>query len=94
MQQHVFHPPKIFSSYIGRRHKKKFVRNKCSKFLLMSFLKFFNYRKRHMAMQKKTYWKKWASVQDIENNWYLDACHEKKREKKKEKKEKKIAHVL
>jgi hypothetical protein len=42
-----------------------------------------------MAMQKKTYWKKWASVQDIENNWYLDACHEKKREKKKEKKEKK-----
>jgi hypothetical protein len=25
-------------SYAGRRHKKKFVRNKCSKFLLMYFL--------------------------------------------------------
>jgi hypothetical protein len=41
-------------SYTGRRHKKKFVRNKCFKFLLMSFLKFFNCRRRHVAMQKKS----------------------------------------
>jgi hypothetical protein len=44
----------MFSSYTERRHKKKFVRNKYSKFLLMSFLKFFNCRKRHVAMQKKS----------------------------------------
>jgi hypothetical protein len=31
--QHVFHPPKMFYSCTGRRHKKKFVRNKCSEFL-------------------------------------------------------------
>jgi hypothetical protein len=75
-------------SYTGRRHKKKFLRNKCSKFLLMSFLKFFNCRKRHVAMQKKRL-KKWANVQDIENNGYSDARHEKKREKKKKRKRKK-----
>jgi hypothetical protein len=44
----------MFYSYIGRRHKKKIVRNTCSKFLLMSFLKFFNCRKWHVAMQKKS----------------------------------------
>jgi hypothetical protein len=44
----------MFSSYTGRRHKNKFVRNKCFRFLLMSFLKIFNCRKRNVAMQKKS----------------------------------------
>jgi hypothetical protein len=81
----------MFSSYIERRHKKKFVRNKCSKFLLMSFLKFSNCRKRHMAMQKKSIEKKDKCPRNLKQ-WVLRCLpYEKKREKKEKEK---IAHVL
>ena len=33
--------------------------------------------------RKRSIDKKWTSVQDIENNWYLDACLKKERERKK-----------
>jgi hypothetical protein len=33
--------------------------------------------------EKKMYWKTWTSIQEFENNWYLDAHLEKKRKKKK-----------
>jgi hypothetical protein len=86
----------MFSSYTGRRHKKKFVRNKCSKFLLMSFIKFFQLQKEACGYAKEKVLKKRVSVQDVENNGYSDARHEKKREKRKrrEKERKKMAHVL
>jgi hypothetical protein len=52
-------------------------------------------QKEECGYAKEKYWKKWASVQDIENNRYLNARYEKKREKKKrEERKKKIAHVL
>jgi hypothetical protein len=48
-----------------------------------------------MWLCKRKILKKWASVQDIENNGYSDARHEKKeRKEKKRKRKKKIAQVL
>jgi hypothetical protein len=41
-----------------------------------------------MWLCKRKVLKKWASVQDIENNGYLDA-HQKKKKKKKKRKERK-----
>jgi hypothetical protein len=53
----------------------------------MSLLKSFNCRKRGMGYakvihEKKRYWKKWTSIQEFENNGYLDARLEKRKKKK------------
>jgi hypothetical protein len=47
-----------------------------------------------MWLCKRKVLKKWASVQDIENNGYSNAHHKKRRKKKEERRKKKIAHVL
>jgi hypothetical protein len=46
-------------------------------------------KKEECGYAKEKYWKKWASVQDIENNRYLNARYEKREKRKKEKKERK-----
>jgi hypothetical protein len=51
--------------------------------LVNVFLKVFSITERGMWLYKRKVLKKWVSVQDIENNGYLDARHEKKREKRK-----------
>jgi hypothetical protein len=51
--------------------------------LVNVFLKVFSIAERGMWLCKRKVLKKWASVQDIENNGYSDAHHEKKREKRK-----------
>jgi hypothetical protein len=58
----------------------------------MSFLKFFNCRKRHVAMQKKSFEKMDKCPRNLKQ-WVLRCLPYKKR-KKKIKKEERIAHVL
>jgi hypothetical protein len=50
--------------------------------LVNVFLKVFQLQKKARSYAKRKVLKKWPSVQDIKNNGYSDACHEKKRKRK------------
>jgi hypothetical protein len=76
----------MFSSYTRRRHKKKYARNKCSKFLLMSFLKFFNCR-RGMWLCKRKVLKNGQTCKKSKTMGTQMPAMKKERKKKKERKD-------
>jgi hypothetical protein len=92
--------PKMFYSYIGNRHKNKFVRiNAPNSWYCLSW-KVLIAEREAWAMQKlfvkdkEKELKKWTRVQGIWNNGYSDARLKKGRREKKKKEMNKIAHVF
>ena len=81
--------PKMFYSYIGNRHKNKFVRMNAPSSCKCLSWKVSIVEQEAWAMQKlfikerrrKKSIEKWTSVRDIKNNGYLDARLKKKRDK-------------
>ena len=76
--------PKMFYSYTRNRHKNMFVRinapSSC-KYLSwkVSIVEEDGWAMQKLFIKEKKYWKKWTSVQDIENNGYLDTRLKKQR---------------